>query len=187
MEVLSKQNVALPVMHSLSWSGSCSAGLRGTFGGSASRARRRQADRPTTTLPCCSPSRPHREPAPRRPIADSGRITALACSAHRGLHVGQSSRRDLAPGWGTRMPDRYPSVAITGAGSRGIGWPARVRRPGDGVGTRFTRVRGAALSERNTLVRSLHDLGLAAWFGGSLMGAVGLNGAAEREGGNLRT
>lgn len=43
------------------------------------------------------------------------------------------------------------------------------------------------MSERNTLVRSLHDLGLAAWFGGSLMGAVGLNGAAEREGGNLRT
>ena len=30
----------------------------------------------------------------------------------------------------------------------------------------------------NTLARSLHDLGLAAWFGGSLMGAVGLNGAA---------
>ena len=43
------------------------------------------------------------------------------------------------------------------------------------------------MSERNTLVRALHDLGLAAWFGGSLMGAVGLNGAAEREGGNLRT
>jgi hypothetical protein len=30
----------------------------------------------------------------------------------------------------------------------------------------------------NTVSRSLHDLGLAAWFGGSLMGAVGLNGAA---------
>jgi hypothetical protein len=29
----------------------------------------------------------------------------------------------------------------------------------------------------NTVSRSLHDLGLAAWFGGSLMGAVGLNGA----------
>ena len=43
------------------------------------------------------------------------------------------------------------------------------------------------MSERNTIVRSLHDLGLAAWFGGSLMGAVGLNGAAEHEGGNLRT
>jgi hypothetical protein len=27
------------------------------------------------------------------------------------------------------------------------------------------------------MVRSVHDLGLAAWFGGSLMGAVGLNGA----------
>jgi hypothetical protein len=33
-------------------------------------------------------------------------------------------------------------------------------------------------SDNNTLARSLHDLGLAAWFGGSLMGAAGLNGAA---------
>lgn len=31
---------------------------------------------------------------------------------------------------------------------------------------------------RHTTLRSLHDLGLAAWFGGSLMGAVGLNAAA---------
>jgi hypothetical protein len=30
----------------------------------------------------------------------------------------------------------------------------------------------------NTVARSLHDVGLATWFGGSLMGAVGLNGAA---------
>jgi hypothetical protein len=35
------------------------------------------------------------------------------------------------------------------------------------------------MSERNTVVRSLHDLGLAAWFGGSLMGAVAMNGAVE--------
>jgi hypothetical protein len=34
------------------------------------------------------------------------------------------------------------------------------------------------VSERNTVIRSLHDLGLAAWFGGSLAGAVGFNGAA---------
>jgi hypothetical protein len=34
------------------------------------------------------------------------------------------------------------------------------------------------MSERNTVIRSMHDLGLAAWFGGSLMGAVGVNGAA---------
>jgi uncharacterized membrane protein len=34
-------------------------------------------------------------------------------------------------------------------------------------------------SNRNTIVRSLHDLGAAAWFGGSLMGAVGLNGASQ--------
>ncbi|GFG64000.1 hypothetical protein MKUB_14900 [Mycobacterium kubicae] len=33
------------------------------------------------------------------------------------------------------------------------------------------------MSARNTIVRSLHDLGAAAWFGGSLMGAVGVNGA----------
>lgn len=29
-----------------------------------------------------------------------------------------------------------------------------------------------------TLARSLHDLGAAAWFGGALMGAVGLHGAS---------
>ncbi|WP_333777569.1 hypothetical protein [Streptomyces sp. IBSBF 3136] len=38
------------------------------------------------------------------------------------------------------------------------------------------------MSGRHTVIRSLHDLGLAAWFGGSLMGAVGLNGAARQEG-----
>lgn len=36
------------------------------------------------------------------------------------------------------------------------------------------------MSSRNTVVRSLHDVGLAAWFGGTLMGAVGLNGAAAK-------
>ena len=36
------------------------------------------------------------------------------------------------------------------------------------------------MSERNTLIRSMHDLGLAAWFGGNLMGAVGLNGGAAK-------
>ena len=33
-------------------------------------------------------------------------------------------------------------------------------------------------STDNTLARTLHDIGLAAWFGGSLMGAAGVNGAA---------
>lgn len=36
------------------------------------------------------------------------------------------------------------------------------------------------MSERNTLIRSMHDVGLASWFGGSLMGAVGLNGATAK-------
>lgn len=35
------------------------------------------------------------------------------------------------------------------------------------------------MTETSTLARSLHDAGLAAWFGGSLMGAVGLNGASK--------
>ena len=35
------------------------------------------------------------------------------------------------------------------------------------------------MSDRNTLIRSMHDVGAAAWFGGSLMGAVGVNGAAN--------
>ncbi|WP_146070131.1 hypothetical protein [Cryobacterium sp. Y29] len=34
------------------------------------------------------------------------------------------------------------------------------------------------MPQRNTPVRNLHDIELAAWFGGSLMGAVELNGAA---------
>ncbi|WP_199736536.1 hypothetical protein [Micromonospora sp. HM5-17] len=38
------------------------------------------------------------------------------------------------------------------------------------------------MAERHTMLRSMHDLGLAAWFGGSLMGAVGVNGAAEKVG-----
>ncbi|RZU74514.1 hypothetical protein EV384_2985 [Micromonospora kangleipakensis] len=36
------------------------------------------------------------------------------------------------------------------------------------------------MSERHTALRSMHDLGLAAWFGGSLMGALGVNGAAAQ-------
>ncbi len=34
------------------------------------------------------------------------------------------------------------------------------------------------MAHTNTFARTLNDVGLAAWFGGSLMGAVGLNGAA---------
>ena len=34
------------------------------------------------------------------------------------------------------------------------------------------------MAERNTLAHFLHDAGLAAWFGGTLMGAIGVNGAA---------
>lgn len=36
------------------------------------------------------------------------------------------------------------------------------------------------MSQRNTVIRSMHDLGLAAWFGGTLMGAIGLNGATAQ-------
>src|SRR5215213_11598337 len=39
-------------------------------------------------------------------------------------------------------------------------------------------MRSNTVTADNTISRSLHDLGLATWFGGSLMGAVGLNGAA---------
>ncbi len=35
------------------------------------------------------------------------------------------------------------------------------------------------MAQTNTVARSLHDIGLASWFGGSLMGATGLNGAAS--------
>lgn len=34
------------------------------------------------------------------------------------------------------------------------------------------------MAQTNTVARSMHDLGLAAWFGGSLMGAIGVNKSA---------
>ncbi|KQS66652.1 hypothetical protein [Modestobacter sp. Leaf380] len=40
---------------------------------------------------------------------------------------------------------------------------------------------------RNTLSRSLHDVGLAAWFGGTLANAVALNAAASEAGGDQAT
>ena len=43
------------------------------------------------------------------------------------------------------------------------------------------------MAKSNTVVRSMHDLGLAAWFGGTLMGVVGLNGAAEEAGSQTTT
>lgn len=43
------------------------------------------------------------------------------------------------------------------------------------------------MSTRNTVLRSMHDVGLAAWFGGTLMGVVGLNGAAEDQPNQLAT
>jgi hypothetical protein len=40
---------------------------------------------------------------------------------------------------------------------------------------------------RNTLSRSLHDLGLSAWFGGTLANAVALNAAAAEAGSDSAT
>ncbi|HEV7898512.1 MAG TPA: hypothetical protein VGP31_11780 [Planosporangium sp.] len=34
------------------------------------------------------------------------------------------------------------------------------------------------MTERDPILKAMYDVGLAAWFGGSLMGVVGLNGAA---------
>lgn len=35
------------------------------------------------------------------------------------------------------------------------------------------------MTQRNTVIRSLHELSLAAWFGGNLAGVIGINGAAD--------
>jgi len=35
------------------------------------------------------------------------------------------------------------------------------------------------MNDRHTVIRTLHDLGGAVWLGGSLMGAIGLNGASK--------
>ena len=34
------------------------------------------------------------------------------------------------------------------------------------------------MAERDTVIRRLHDVGLAAWFGGSMAGAAAVDGAA---------
>jgi hypothetical protein len=36
------------------------------------------------------------------------------------------------------------------------------------------------MTDTDTTARTMHDVGLGAWFGGSLMGAIGLNGAASQ-------
>src|SRR4051794_19785370 len=38
------------------------------------------------------------------------------------------------------------------------------------------------MADRDMAVRAIHELSLAAWFGGSLMGAIGVNGAASAAG-----
>jgi hypothetical protein len=40
------------------------------------------------------------------------------------------------------------------------------------------------MSDMNIISRSLHDVGLAAWFGGTLFGATGLNESASRQAGS---
>ena len=39
------------------------------------------------------------------------------------------------------------------------------------------------MSDTNIISRSLHDVGLAAWFGGTLFGATGLNESASKQAG----
>src|SRR6266496_1552950 len=51
-------------------------------------------------------------------------------------------------------------------------------RRGDPVRLPTSMEEQSAMADDNTVARSLHDVGLAAWFGGSLMGAVGLNRVA---------
>jgi hypothetical protein len=66
-----------------------------------------------------------------------------------------------------------PEAADTRSGRAAAGNDVRASAPA-------LDPRGKELGVNNddTLARALHDVGLAGWFGGSLMGAVGLNGAS---------
>src|SRR5829696_5898616 len=71
----------------------------------------------------------------------------------------------------------FATPAIDGQNHQAVGVSGQPRRlssrlPATDEGGR------PIVANDNSLARSLHDLGLATWFGGSLMGAVGLNGAA---------
>jgi hypothetical protein len=54
----------------------------------------------------------------------------------------------------------------------------RFLEPIPGYESWTVNTRRGSMENRNTLARTIHDLGLATWLGGSLMGAVGLNAAA---------
>jgi hypothetical protein len=65
---------------------------------------------------------------------------------------------------------------MSARGGSSEGAPATSRTPARAP--RMITERDRGMSQRNTVVRSMHDLGLAAWFGGTLAGAVAVNGAA---------
>jgi hypothetical protein len=85
-------------------------------------------------------------------------------------------------------PDRFvPGRDDRGRGGVGAGHGATERRPAGPPGTSTVPDPRSSLMARNTLSRSMHDLGLAAWFGGTLANAVALNPAAAEAGSDSRT
>src|SRR3954447_2790554 len=90
--------------------------------------------------------------------------------------AGMPPRRvdSTAPATGARFrgPVVRPSDATP---SRAVAAGIQPPRPG----VPHPSSRRTPVSTRNTTLRALHDVGLAAWFGGSLFGVAGLNAAAE--------
>src|SRR5512133_4312006 len=86
------------------------------------------------------------------------------------------SAKEAAAGGRTDLV-RAPAPADVGR-RRGVTGVGGGMSGGFGVCRVDRRLESPRMSERNTVVRSLHDLGLARWFGGSLAGVVGFNGAA---------
>jgi hypothetical protein len=92
------------------------------------------------------------------------RVTTSRVVATDSVPAGGPVRR------GRRAPCRTTPASV----------PSGIRSRSNRAEPSRSKVRRAAMSERNSWARTVHDLGLAIWMGGSLMGAVGLNAAAKQ-------
>ncbi len=135
----------------------------------------------------------HHRPRHGHPLgAPERRVDRQEHPHHRGDR-GRGAREELGRRWRARhgrhgrddvalpTPSERTSPRGSRPGAAGpsamFGRPVRdaIREPRSGDGGR--------MATDSTFSRTLHDLGLAAWFGGALMGAVGVNGAAAAIGG----
>src|SRR4051794_16130286 len=107
---------------------------------------------------------------PRRPTPTRSPSSAPATRRVSGT-TATTTATPTSPAATHRSTTPLSDGVILWLGSAPVGYPTD-------NGKKLTPTGGTAqmAKNRNTLARTMHDVGLAAWFGGSLMGAIGVNG-----------